>query len=439
MEALHESRDMWVAGGILLVAYLLIFSERIHRTYAALAGAVVMVGVGGWLGFYSQEQALLSVDANTILLLMGMMLLVAMLRPTGAFEYLGIKLAKLSGGSPRLLMIYLGLVVSVLSMFLDNVTTVIIFAPLTVLVTRLLNLNPAPFLISEAMFSNIGGAITLVGDPPNIMIGSAAGLDFVTFLVNMTPLLVPAWIGTAALLLVLFREDLKPHLPVRLQDLSLDESKAIQNRHDLNRVLLALGLVVVLFFLHHRLHYYPAFVSLIGLSVALLLLRPHPEKLMTQVEWSVLLFFAALFVMVGGVEASGLLETIGSRLAAFAQQPGMLLATALLLMWVAAFLSAVVDNIPFTVTMIPIVSALEHQGIDVYPLWWALAVGVGLGGNGTHIGATANIICVAEAERSGMPEARISPLRWIRAGLPATVVGLVLASGVFALIYGGDV
>ncbi len=439
MEGVHETGNMWVAGGILLAAYLLIFSERIHRTYAAIAGAVVMVGVGGWLGFYSQETALQAIDANTILLLLGMMLLVAMLRPTGVFEYLGIKLAKLSRGNPKLLLLYLTFAVSVLSMFLDNVTTVIIFAPLTVLVTRLLSLNPAPYLIAEAMLSNVGGAATLVGDPPNIMIGSAAGIDFVTFLLNMGPLILPAWIGTVLLLLVLFRHELRHMQPLQFDQLDLDESRAIQKHGELYRVLFALGLVILLFFVHHKLHYYPSFVSLIGLALALVLLRPHPEKLMAQVEWTVLLFFAALFVLVGGVEASGLLEVIGTQLARIAQEPGMLLITALLLMWVAAVLSAVVDNIPFTVTMIPIVAALGLEGVDVTPLWWALALGVGLGGNGTHIGATANIICVAEAERSGMPEARISPMRWIKVGLPTTLAGLVLASIAFVMMFGGSI
>jgi Na+/H+ antiporter NhaD/arsenite permease-like protein len=434
MEADSEFLDMWLAGGILLAAYALIFSERVHRTYAAIAGAVVMVGVGSWRGFYSQEDALLSIDANTILLLMGMMMLIAMLRPTGAFEYLGIRLAKLSGGSPRLLLVYLGIAVSLLSMILDNVTTVIIFAPLTVLVTRLLNLNPAPYLIAEAMLSNIGGAATLVGDPPNIMIGSAADIDFVTFLVNMAPLVVPPWLGTMALLLLLFRRELRPLSGDPVQ-VDLNETKAIRDHVQLRRILLALGLVIVLFFLHHRLDYYPAFVSLIGLALGLVLIRPHPEKLMEEVEWSVLLFFAALFVLVGGVEGSGLLDLIGTYLASIAQEPGMMLITALLLMWVAALLSALVDNIPFTVTMIPIVGALAMEGLDVYPLWWALAIGVGLGGNGTHIGATANIICVAEAERSGLPEARITPLQWLRVGLPVVLSGLLLASVAFTTIY----
>lgn len=425
---------MWVAGVILLSAYALIFSEIIHRSYAAIVGAVVMVVAGTWFGFYSQEAAIISIDANTILLLLGMMLLVGLLRPTGAFEYLAIKLAKLSGGSPRRLLVYLCATVSVLSMVLDNVTTVIIFAPLTVLVTRLLHLNPAPYLIAEAMMSNIGGAATLVGDPPNIMIGSAADIDFVTFLVNMAPLVGPAWIGTMALLLVMFRKDIRPR-DGRIVHIDLDESKAIQDPARLRRTLLALGVVIVLFFLHHRLEYYPALASFIGLSIGLLLVRPDPEEITEGVDWSVLLFFAALFVMIGGVEASGLLDIAGEWIAGVAQRPGMLLVTALMLMWVAAFVSAIVDNIPFTVTMIPIVGALAANGIDVYPLWWALAIGVGLGGNGTHLGATANIICVAEAERSGLPEARITPTAWLRTGLPVVVVGLLLASATFIAIY----
>lgn len=425
---------MWVAGVILLSAYALIFSEIIHRSYAAIVGAVVMVVAGTWFGFYSQEAAIISIDANTILLLLGMMLLVGLLRPTGAFEYLAIKLAKLSGGSPRRLLVYLCATVSVLSMVLDNVTTVIIFAPLTVLVTRLLHLNPAPYLIAEAMMSNIGGAATLVGDPPNIMIGSAADIDFVTFLVNMAPLVGPAWIGTMALLLVMFRKDIRPR-DGRIVHIDLDESKAIHDPARLRRTLLALGVVIVLFFLHHRLEYYPALASFIGLSIGLLLVRPDPEEITEGVDWSVLLFFAALFVMIGGVEASGLLDIAGEWIAGVAQRPGMLLVTALMLMWVAAFVSAIVDNIPFTVTMIPIVGALAANGIDVYPLWWALAIGVGLGGNGTHLGATANIICVAEAERSGLPEARITPVAWLRTGLPVVVVGLLLASATFIAIY----
>ena len=433
MNAPAFSAEMGLALGILILAYVLIFTEVMHRAYAALLGAVVMVMLGGWAGFYSQEAALTSIDGNTMLLLMAMMMLVAMLRPTGAFEYLGIRLAKLAGGSPRRLLIYLCAAVAVLSMFLDNVTTVIIFAPLTVLVTRMLNLNPAPFLIAEAMMSNIGGSATLVGDPPNIMIGSAAGIDFVHFLAHMGPLILPVWLVAMALLLFLFRHDLRPVDAAAVVD--LDERKAIKDRPALKRIVGILAGVVALFFLHHTLHWYPAFVSLLGLAVALAWLRPDAEKLMTRVEWSVLLFFAALFVLVGGVESSGLLDLVGARLATFAGEPGQLLLAALLLMWVAALLSAIIDNIPFTVTMIPIVAALEQQGVNVAPLWWALALGVGLGGNGTHIGATANVICIAEAERAGLAAARITPGRWLRAGLPVMFTSLSVASVVFALFF----
>jgi Na+/H+ antiporter NhaD/arsenite permease-like protein len=425
--------EMFLALAILVIAYVLIFTEVMHRAYAALLGAVVMVMLGGWAGFYSQEAALLAIDGNTMLLLMAMMMLVAMLRPTGAFEYLGIRLAKLAKGSPTLLLIYLCAAVSVLSMFLDNVTTVIIFAPLTVLVTRMLNLNPAPFLIAEAMMSNIGGAATLVGDPPNIMIGSAAGIDFVTFLVHMGPIILPVWLVSVGLMWFIFRSELRPVDSAAIVD--LDENMAITDWPGLKRIVGVMIGVVILFFLHHVLHWYPAFVSLLGLGVALAWLRPDPEHLMNKVEWSVLLFFASLFVLVGGVDASGLLDLVGAHLADFASEPGHLLATALLMMWVAALLSAIIDNIPFTVTMIPIVAALEQQGVNVTPLWWALALGVGLGGNGTHIGATANVICIAEAERSQLPEARITPVRWMKVGLPVMFGSLSVASGIFALFF----
>ncbi|MDH3747041.1 MAG: ArsB/NhaD family transporter [Gammaproteobacteria bacterium] len=434
MESHSDIGSMWVAAAILFGAYVMIFSEWLHRTYAALAGAVVMVGVGGWLGFYSQEAALLSIDSNTILLLMGMMLLVALLRPTGMFEYLAIRLAKAAGGNPKRLLIYLGVVISVLSMILDNVTTVIIFAPLTILVTRLLNLNPAPFLITLAMLSNIGGATTLVGDPPNIMIGSAAGIDFVTFLVNMAPIVAAPWVATLLILLVFFRKDLRPRNSEPVQ-FDLDEKKAIREPVLLGRMLAVMGLVVILFFTHSQLGYYPSFVSLIGLALALILVRPHADQLVTQVDWSILLFFASLFVIVGGVEATGLLDLIGERLAEAARYPNKMLVTALALMWVAAIVSALIDNIPFTVTMLPIIGALSAEGIDVYPFWWALAIGVALGGNGTHIGATANIVVVAQAEKSGVPGARITPMQWLRTGLPVMLVGLVAASLAFSLIY----
>jgi Na+/H+ antiporter NhaD/arsenite permease-like protein len=264
------------------------------------------------------------------------------------------------------------------------------------------------------------------------MIGSAAGIDFTRFLVHMAPPVALVWIGTILLVLFLFRRQLSGKVEI---DLELDERKAIKDRKTMIQALTALGVVVILFFLHHRFHLYPAYVALIGLVVGLVLARPHPEALFGEVHWSVLVFFAALFAIVGGVEHSGLLALIGDELAQLAGEPGMLLIAALTLMWVAAILSAIVDNIPFTVAMIPIIQGLETQGVNITPLWWALALGVGLGGNGTHIGATANIIAVSESEKTGDPESRITPATWMRAGLPAMLAGLTLASAALALFF----
>jgi len=427
--------NMWISAGILLAAYVLIFTEKIHRTTAAILGAVSMTGIGMVFGFYSQEEALAAVDGNTLLLLVAMMMLVTMLRPTGGLEYLGIKLAKMARGDPRRLLVYLCLVTSLFSMVLDNVTTVLIFAPLTVLITRILNINPAPFLIGEAMLSNIGGAATLVGDPPNIMIGSASGLDFMAFIVHMGPMVVPAWIVTISLLLFLFRNQLTPLAGLENGDIDLNEERAIKDYPTLWRVTGALVLTVALFFVHHRLHLFPAYVAWIGVAVALLLSTKGPENLLAGVEWSVLLFFAALFIIVGGVESSGLLDLIGQQLATFAADPNQLLLSALMVMWAAAVLSAIVDNIPFTITMLPIIAGLESQGAHVTPLWWALAIGVGLGGNVTHIGATANIICVAESERAQYPNSTITPMQWLRVGLPVLFNSLGVVSIVFIVFF----
>ncbi|MCU7906968.1 MAG: ArsB/NhaD family transporter [Candidatus Thiodiazotropha sp. (ex Epidulcina cf. delphinae)] len=424
--------EMWTSAAVLVLAYALIFSERLHRTTAAMFGAVLMIGIGMWMGFYSQEAAIMAVDGNTILLLAAMMMLVALLRPTGAFDFAAVHITHWAMGNPKLLLIYLSLAVSLISMILDNVTTVIVFAPLTVLICRLLKINPMPYLMAEAMLSNIGGAATLVGDPPNLMIGSAAGISFNAFLIHMGLPVLVVWIGTVGLMLFLFRHQLTEG---GRDPKALVATHAIKDAEGLKRILFSLGVVIVLFFIHHTLHLLPAYASFIGLVLALLLLRPDMEELFGSVNWSVLFFFAGLFMIVGGVESSGLLDLFGNELAKLAKDPAMLLLTGLLLMWVAAILSAVVDNIPFTVAMIPIILGLESSGVNTAPLWWALALGVGLGGNGTHLGATANIIAVSESEKSGIPEARITPMQWMRTGMPVMFFGLLLASAVYWLFF----
>jgi len=425
--------NMLVSAALLAAIYVVIFSDIMHRANAALIGAVLMVITGMALGFYTQEAAVLAIDVNTLLLLFGMMVVVTVLRPTGVFEFAAIRITHLARGSPVRLLVYLGFAVSVISMFLDNVTTIIIFAPVTVLITRIMNLNPMPYLVSEAMLSNIGGAATLVGDPPNIMIGSASGLGFVDFIAHLGPPIAVIWIISTSLLVILFRRRLR--LDSEDHHVDLDERRAIRDAPRLRIALLGLGVIIFLFFVHHPLGLYPSFATLIGLALILVLARPDPEVLLREVHWSLLVFFAGLFVIVGGVEGSGLLALLGSRLAAIATDPAQLLAAAIILMWSAALLSSIVDNIPFTVTMIPIMQSLESQGVNVMPLWWALAIGVGVGGNGTHLGATASVVAVAELDDCGIPEARVSPIQWVRFGLPTTTVGLSVATVLFVAFF----
>jgi len=426
------TQSMWIAGLILVAAYILIFTEVIHRTLAGVIGAVAMILAGLIFGFYSQGDAVAAIDANTMFLLAGMMILVVMLKPTGAFEYLAIRIAKQSKGSPVRLLIYLSTLVTVLSLFLDNVTTILVFAPLTVVIARLLAINPVPYLMAEALLSDTGGVATLVGDPPNVMIGSAANIDFNTFLFHMGPIIFVCWLATMILLLFSFRKELAGKFD---EVIDLDESKVLKDRKALMAVSFSIGIVILLFFIHHHFHLFPGYVAWIGVAVAMALVRPDPEELLKGLDWTLLVFFAGLFIIVGGVEGSGLLDLVGEQLTSIAQNPENLLLTALVVMWSAAFLSAAVDNIPFTVTMIPIISHLQTQGVDVMPLWWALAAGVGLGGNGSHIGSTANIICVAEAERTRNPDYRITPLFWLKKGTPVMLVTLIISSVLMTIFF----
>ena len=430
--AFAVTQSMWIAGAILIASYVLILTEVIHRTLAGVIGAIVMIAAGLMFGFYSQAAAVKSIDANTMFLLAGMMALVMMLKPTGAFEYLAIRMAKLAKGSPVRLLIYLSTLVTVFSLFLDNVTTILVFAPLTVVIARLLGISPVPYLMAEALLSDTGGVATLVGDPPNVMIGSAANIDFNTFLFHMGPIIFVAWLATMALLLFSFRKELAGEIDTVLD---LDETKVLKDPKALISISFSIGLVILLFFIHHRFHLFPGYVAWIGVAVAFALVRPDPEELLKGLDWAVLLFFAGLFIIVGGVEGSGLLDLLGEQLTSVAQDPENLLMTALVVMWVAAFLSAAVDNIPFTVTMIPIISHLQTQGVDVMPLWWALAAGVGLGGNGSHIGSTANVICVAEAERTRNPDYRITPLFWLKKGTPVMLVTLIITSVLMTIFF----
>ncbi|HEU0291464.1 MAG TPA: ArsB/NhaD family transporter [Anaerolineales bacterium] len=420
-----------ILSSLLFIASLvLIFSEKVHRSIAAIAGGVFMVGLGKILGFYSEEAALEAIDFNTLGLLLGMMILVAMLEPTGFFQYLAVWAARASRGKPVRLFVLLGSITTVLSMFLDNVTTVVLIAPVTLLICEILGINPIPYLIAEALLSNTGGVATLVGDPPNVLIGSAAGLSFNDFLIYSLPIVAVAWVATLLLLRFLFRDELAklPHNSEAV--MSLNPAESLDDPKTARRILLVLGAAILLFFVHHILHISPSFIATSAAAVALIWVQPDIQEMFKKVEWSVLIFFSALFVMVGGLEAAGVLESIVGLLERLSSIPPVWFGVSLI--WIVAVLSAVVDNIPITIALIPVIRGLGASGMDVDPLWWALAFGAGFGGNGTIIGSTANIIVASLSEKTRTP---ITSSLWNRRGLPVMFVTCVVASVLYIVFY----
>lgn len=414
------------------ITFFFILTERIHRTVIGLVGAMSMLVAGIALDFYHPHEAIEAIDFNTIGLLFGMMIVVVMLEKTGVFQYLGIYTAKRSRGNPWLLLIGLGALTSVLSMILDNVTTIILIVPVTIIITRILEINPAPILLAEAILSNVGGTGTLIGDPPNIIIGSAAGFSFNAFLEHSLPTVLVAWFVTVLVLKFFFRKDLAKRPQSIEKLLSMDERDAIKDPQLLKRVLFVLGLVLVLFFTHSALHLEPAIVALIGASLVLLLNHgsEDPQPILEKTELSVLLFFTSLFVIVGGLEHAGILEFAATLIASNAETN--LLLTAIIILWASAILSAIVDNIPMTVAMVPIILFLETQGVPVDLLWWALVFGVGFGGNATPIGSSAGVIVSCKSEQTENP---ISFKDWFKIGAPTTVAGLIIATVAIVIFY----
>tara|TARA_B100000745_G_scaffold55794_2_gene33025 strand:- start:8351 stop:9712 length:1362 start_codon:yes stop_codon:yes gene_type:complete len=414
-----------VAGAIFVVTFFFILTERIHRTVIGLVGAVAMVLAGIYFDFYRPEDLMYVVDFNTLGLLFGMMILVGMLEHTGIFQYLGIWTAKKTKGNPWYLLVALSGITAALSMILDNVTTIILIVPITIIIAEMLKINPVPILMAEALLSNIGGTGTLVGDPPNIMIGSAASFSFNDFLIHTLPVVLVTWVVTLGFFKILFRKDLAKQPDNVEQLMQMDESHAIKEPQMVKKLLLVFALVVTLFFLHSALHLEPAVVALIGASLALILVAPKhdPQAILEKCELSVLLFFGSLFVIVGGLEYAGILEHVANLITGGAENN--LLATALIILWASAVLSAIVDNIPLTVAMIPIITYLGTQGIPTEILWWALAFGVGFGGNGSPIGSTAGVIVMAKSEKTENP---ISFIDWMKQGLPTMAIGLAVAT-----------
>lgn len=437
MELLEWNNDMLVSAVILAVTFLGIFTEeihRIHRVKCAMAGAAVMVVVGQIMGFYEPEGAVEAIDWNVVFLLGGMMAIVAIMIPTGGFQQLAYWAADVSKGRLYMLLALIGSLVTGLSLLLDNVTTVVIFGPLIILICQALRVTPIPFLLAAALLSDTGGVATLVGDPPNLMIGSAFDIAFMPFVYHMGWMVLIAWLVVLVMLRYLFKKE----LAVTPRPLDLKDREPLSDPRTWYGSLAVLGLMVVGFVLHDALHWKPWFVTALGLTLLAYLARDLDlEDAFSHTELGLLMFFISLFIIVGGVEHSKFLEYVGQFIIPYVQSD--LLTATLLLMWVSAVLSAAIDNIPFTAAMIPILAGMEAQGINITPLLWGLAAGVGMGGNGTHIGSTANVFIVTISEKMAKdardPSLAITPLLWMRKGLPVMLATLVTCTVIMWLFF----
>lgn len=417
------SLTAWLAIGVFTGAYVLIATEWVHRVRAAVGGAVLMLLIGATdaeHAFFSEESG---IDWNVVFLLLGMMLIVGVLQRTGVFEALAIWSAKRARGKPFRVMAILVVVTAVASAALDNVTTVLLIAPVTFLVCERLAVPVAPYLIAEALASNIGGTATLVGDPPNIIIASRAGLSYNDFLINLAPLVVLLMIVFVGLCRWLFRDAFRYDEEKAAAVMTLSEGDAIRDRRLLFVSLVVLAAVTAAFVLHTVLHLEPSVVALIGGLVLLAASRLDVTEVAKDVEWPTLVFFAGLFVMVGSLVNTGVIDTIAK--AAAEATEGRLLLTSMMLLWASAVLSAIVDNIPYVATMSPVVSELVANsggGPQSKALWWSLALGADLGGNATAVGASANVVVLGMAERARQP---ISFWQFTKYGL--IVAGVTIA------------
>lgn len=420
---------MAIAVATFLIALAVIASEKLHRTNVALLGAAIVVL---FVGDFSQEQAIESVDFNTIGLLAGMMILVYLTQQTGVYDYMAIRAGQLSGGRSFALTMSLAGITALLSAFLDNLTTILLVAPITFLLADVLDIEAVPLLIIEVIASNIGGTATLVGDPPNIIIAGATGLSFNAFIVNLAPIVAVTFAVVIPLLYLAFRHRLRIEESERRSVMELDAAASIRDRAELKRTGPVLVATVLAFFVHQALHIEPATVALTGAVLGLLVTRVELERAFAGIEWATLFFFVALFVMVGALEETG---AIGHLTDAVKEVTGGERTAELFgILGVAALGSAVVDNIPFTTAMIPVVRELQEAagatGDDAY--WWSLALGACFGGNATMIAAAANVAAAGMAERAGTP---IGFLNFLRVGMPATILSLALAAVYIAIRY----
>ena len=428
--------DLYIGTAIFILSYIAIVSERIHKTIIAIVGATAMLifkVIDQREAFFSEE---LGIDYNVIFLLIGMMIIINIMKETGVFEWMAIKAAKVAKGEPFKIMAILSVITAVVSAFLDNVTTVLLIAPVTLLICDALEIDAVPFLITEAIASNIGGTATLIGDPPNIMIASKAKFEFMDFVYNLTPVIVFVMIAYIFTIKWMFRKALtvRPELKERIMEMR--ESEAITDQVLTKKSLLVLGATVLGFLFHSQLGFEPATIALSGAGLLLLVAGKEPTEILEKIEWTTLFFFMGLFIMVGGVVKVGLIKILAQQ--ALALTHGNMFATSMLILWVSAFASAVIDNIPYVATMNPLIIdmakdlwpkvsdpvALVHTQA-LMPVWWSLALGACLGGNGTLIWASANVVVAGMSEKAGK---KITFMQFTKYGMPLMIESVIICT-----------
>lgn len=416
---------VWIAIAIFLGVIICIVTEKINRTLAAMAGALLMV----FFGIIDSETMTEYIDFNTIGVLIGMMLVVSTVKRSGLFEYIAIYTAQVAKGNIIKIMIGFAIITAVLSAILDNVTTVLLIGPMTLVVTQILKISPVPFLVTEIIASNIGGTSTLIGDPPNIMIGSAAGLGFSDFIINLGPIALLILIVTLVCLYFIYRSTLIQDSKEAAAVLTLDPTKSITDLSLLKKSLLIILLVLLGFIFHDTLGISSSVVALTGATLILLIGGQDPEEIFASVEWLTIAFFAALFIMVGGLEAVGIIEFLAQYLLDITAGNETLMVITIL--WISAVVSSFLDNIPFVATLIPLIIAMGDTGINIAPLWWAVALGACLGGNGTLIGASANLVLANIGARNGH---KISFGYYFKIGFPLMILSIIIST-IYLLIF----
>lgn len=408
-----------VAVAVFLIVILLIITERVHRTAAAMAGAMVLI----LTGVMSADKALSYIDFNTIGVLVGMMIFVAIVRRSGMFEYIAVRAAKAVHGDPWKIMVAFTLITAVLSAILDNVTTVLLVGPMSIAIARMLKIDPVPFLMGQILASNVGGTATLIGDPPNIMIGSAAHLSFMDFLENTGF----AVLFILAVLILLMKIVYEKKIELGTVDTGaiekLDPSKSITNRVLMKKGIIVLICVIVGFMFHDKLGIESSVIALTAAAVMLIIGREDVNEAIQDVEWTTILFFMSLFVVVGGLTETGIIKELASKI--IDATNGHPMVTMLVLLWASALLSSILDNIPFVATLIPLILAMQADGIDVTSFWWAISLGACLGGNGTMIGASANVVLSDISTKHGYP---ITFKSYLKVGMPFMLLSIVIST-----------